>query len=60
MPCQSISDLCSTVSLWLENGFTDVNSCDGGLYILSGMDPVDVAHIIAQKSGNHCQLSETG
>jgi len=35
-------------------------SRDGGLCVLCGMDPVDVAHIVARNSAAHRQVSETG
>jgi hypothetical protein len=34
-----------------------VTSRDGGLCVLCGMDPTNVAHIISQKSGGDGQVS---
>ena len=51
------ADGSSTIS---ESWRINVTSCDGGLCVLCGMDPIDVSHIIAQKSGNQGQVSETG
>jgi hypothetical protein len=43
-----------------ESRKASVTSRDGGLCVLRGMDPVDVAHIVARKSGEHSEVSETG
>lgn len=40
-----------------ESRRAGVNSRDGGLCVLCGMDPVDVAHIIARKAGDQGQVS---
>jgi hypothetical protein len=39
-----------------ESRKVSVNSRDGGLCVLCGMDPVDIAHIVAGKSGDHRQV----
>ena len=43
-----------------ESRRASVSSRDGGLCVLCGMDPVDVAHIVARKSGDHRRVSDTG
>ena len=43
-----------------ESRRINVTSHDGGLCVLCGMDPVDVGHFIAGKSGDQGQVSETG
>ena len=43
-----------------ESRRISVNSRDGGLCVLCGMDPVDVGHVVARKSGDQGQVSETG
>ena len=37
-----------------------LNSRDGGLCVLCGMDPVDVGHDVTRKSGDQGRVSETG
>jgi hypothetical protein len=56
MPAVSV-DGSSAIS---ESRKASVTSRDGGLCVLCGMDPVDVAHIVARKSGDHHRVSEAG
>lgn len=42
-----------------ESRKVSITSRDGGVCILCGMDPVDVAHIVARKSGDQGRVSET-
>ncbi len=52
---QTTSDGSSTIS---ESLRFSINSRDGDLCVLCGMDPVDVGHIIARKSGDQRLVSE--
>ena len=36
-----------------ESRRASIKSRDGGLCVLCGMDPVEVAHIVARKSADH-------
>jgi hypothetical protein len=47
-------------SIISESRRDSVISRDGGLCVLCGMDPVDVAHVVARESGNQRLVSETG
>lgn len=45
-------------SLVSESRKASVFSRDGGLCVLCGMDPTDVAHIVARKAGDQNRVSE--
>ena len=46
-------------SVLSETKRSNVSLRDGGLCVLCGDDPVDVAHIVARKSGDVSQVSGT-
>jgi len=54
MPPLSPTDGSSVIS---EIRKSSVVSRDGGLCVLCGMDPIDVAHIVARKSGDPGRVS---
>lgn len=56
MPCSDTSVSLggsSVVSEW-------ITSRDGGVSVLCGMDPVDVAHIVTRKTGDQGRVSDPG
>ncbi len=55
MPPASLVEESSAVS---ESQRAIITSRDGGLCILCGMDPVNVAHIVAPRSGDQSRVSK--